>query len=147
MTQTSTDTVLELDRTFPADKARVFAAFTDPEQVRLWYPPGDYYIPDIELDVRPGGTYRLTMANDVTGVRMELRGEYREVVPETKLVYTWVWHRPDGVSPETLVTVTFEADGDGTKVRIRHEFFPDSEMRDQHIGGWTACLEQLSGLV
>ncbi len=145
--EANSDTVMNLSRTFSASRERVFDAWTDPEKVRLWYPPPDFSIPEIELDARPGGVYRLTMTNAKAGIELQLEGKYREVIVPEKLVFTWVWQRPDGTSPETQVTATFIDLGSQTEVRVCHEFFPDKEMRDQHLGGWTACLGQLTGVI
>ncbi len=144
---TATKMSLNLTRTYPVPVDQVWDAWTDPEKVRQWYAPGTFEIPEIEMDVRVNGEYRLIMHNASSGVSQTLSGAYREVEPARKLVYTWQWENDRGESPATLVTVTFaESDGE-TEVRIVHDLFPDNAMREQHFQGWTACLEQLYSLV
>lgn len=138
---------LNLQRTFPASVERVWKAWTDPESVRQWYAPGAYSIPEIEMDVKQGGQYKIVMHNADTDSRQTLTGTYRDVQPERKLVYSWQWHTPNGASPDTLVTVTFDGSERETTVTVVHELFPDTDMRDKHINGWTACLDQLKPLV
>ena len=48
---------------------------------------------------------------------------------------------------ETLVTVEFHDVGGATEVVLTHEYFPDTNMRDEHSNGWSGCLEQLAKLV
>ena len=73
-------------------------------------------------------------------------GEYTEVTPPERLVFTWAWeddHAAD--SPDTLVTVEFRDLGDMTEVALTHERFGSAESRDQHRHGWSSsldCLEQ-----
>lgn len=145
MTTTATSS-LNLKQVFPAPVERVWDAWTKPENVRQWYAPGAYTIPEIEMDVRRGGRYRILMHNPETDVRQTLIGTYKEVTPGKRLVYTWQWRTKEGTSPDTLVTVTFEDHGDQTAVTVVHDLFPDLDMRDKHIKGWTACLEKLRQL-
>ena len=73
-------------------------------------------------------------------------GEYSEVTPPERLVFTWSWEGDDTAdSPETLVTIEFRDLGDMTEVVLTHERFLSVESRDQHQHGWTStfvCLEQ-----
>ena len=70
-----------------------------------------------------------------------MRGVYREVIPNEKLVFTWAWL----TTPErdSLVTLTFKADGDGTLMTLTHEQFFDEDARDRHNQGWTGAMEKL----
>ena len=74
-------------------------------------------------------------------------GVYREIVPNRKLVFTWAWRSTP--ERESLVTVTFTPDGDGTLMTLHHEQFFDEAARDRHKragpSSWTAstrCLHQ-----
>jgi uncharacterized protein YndB with AHSA1/START domain len=83
---------LEVRRTFAASRAKVFAAWTEPTQLAKWMclsHPGsksEY----LELDVRPGGRYRMKNTTP-SGETCLLRGEYREIRPPERLVFTWQW--------------------------------------------------------
>ena len=67
-------------------------------------------------------------------------GVYREVTAPERLVFTWAW-RTDGVpGHETLVTVEFHPDGDGTRLVLVQEAFDSAQSRDDHRQGWTSSL-------
>ena len=136
---------LRLRRTFRAPRERVFRAWTTPEEMKQWKAPGPMSTPVAEVDLRPGGKYRIHMqAPD--GALHRLAGVYRVVEPPKRLVYTWRWEQePD--APETLVTVEFRELGDATELILTHELFPSDEVRSKHESGWTACFEKLTRLV
>ncbi len=75
------------------------------------------------------------------GEHHEVGGVYREVVPNSRLVFTWAWHSTP--ERESLVTVTVAKDGDGTMLTLHHEQFFDEKARDGHERGWTGTLEKL----
>ena len=76
---------------------------------------------DAETDLRVGGRYHITM--HVPGDQHDVMGVYREIVPNEKLVFTWAWKSTP--ERESLVTVTFKPDGDGTMLTLLHEQFFD----------------------
>ena len=89
----------------------VFQFLTDPAKIIRWLGIG------VEIDPRPGGIYRL----DLNG-RDAIRGEYLEVLPDTRLVFTWVWEKPGyGVfAGSTRVEIDLWPDGKGTRARLSH---------------------------
>jgi uncharacterized protein YndB with AHSA1/START domain len=73
-----------------------------------------------------------------------IRGEYREVIPPAKLVYTWqIENDPDFVDRETRVTVEFLDIGDSTEVRLTHENLPSAESVKNHEHGWSGSFDKL----
>jgi len=136
---------LRLQRSFAAPRERVFQAWTTPAEMKQWKAPGDMTTPLAEVDLRPGGKYRIHMrASD--GAEHHLVGVYRVVEPPKKLVYTWRWeNEPD--APETLVTVEFFERGGATDLVLTHELFPNEEARSKHEHGWTGCLDKLARVV
>jgi uncharacterized protein YndB with AHSA1/START domain len=81
---------VEVVRTIEAPREDVFRAWTDPEQIRSWWGPGEFTCPEAEIDLRPGGSYRLVM-QPTAGDPFVVAGTYREVEPPARLVYTWRW--------------------------------------------------------
>jgi uncharacterized protein YndB with AHSA1/START domain len=75
------------------------------------------------------------------GERHQVGGVYREVVPDSRLVFTWAWHSTP--ERESLVTVTIVPDGDGSLLTLHHEQFFDRKARDGHERGWTGTLDKL----
>jgi uncharacterized protein YndB with AHSA1/START domain len=78
------------------------------------------------------------------GEHHQVSGVYREVVPGTRLVFTWAWQSTP--ERESLVTVTLARDGDGTLLTLHHEQFFDQAARDGHERGWTGTLDKLERL-
>jgi len=141
-----TPVTLRLHRTFAAPRERVFRAWTVPEEMKQWKAPGDMTTPLAEVDLRPGGKYRIHMRAADGAVTHRLAGVYRVVEPPKKLVYTWRWEDEPG-SGETLVTVEFLERGAGTELVLTHELFPNDEASRKHEAGWTACFDKLARVV
>jgi uncharacterized protein YndB with AHSA1/START domain len=129
-----TDEQILITREFDAPKDLVFRAYTTPELVRRWWHAKRGDVTVCEIDLRVGGKWRYVMVAD-GGLEVGFHGEYREIVPNEKLVSTEVYEgMPQGDGPEqgTLNTVTFtEADG-RTTVTILVEA-PSKEIRDAII--------------
>jgi len=139
------DTRLVIRRSYRAPLARVWDAWTKPEEMRHWMGPADGVRPaDVTSDLRRGGRYRIVMY-PASGESHRVSGEYREVVPQKKLVYTWAWESTP--ERESLVTVEFLPNGAGTDVVLTHERFFDRDARNRHGQGWGVCLDRLAGLV
>jgi uncharacterized protein YndB with AHSA1/START domain len=133
---------LRIASTIRAPRAKVFAAWTTPEILAQWFAPGARSPRPELLDTRPGGKYRIVMqgAEDApTAV-----GEYRDVITNEKLVFTWGWEGDP--SQPTLVTVTFADNGEGTDVVLVHERFPTAETCEHHRMGWQAIMDKMPGL-
>jgi len=131
---------LTIKRRFNAPPAKVFAAWIDPEKVKRWMGPGEVKALLVEADPRTGGRYRWLMQAP-SGEQHDVRGVYREVIPNEKLVFTWGWLTTP--ERESLVTLTFKSEGDGTLMTLTHEQFFDEEARDRHNQGWTNAMEKL----
>lgn len=138
------DRVLVITRHLSASPARVFQAWTDPARMMQWFAPEGMATPLAESDLRVGGRYRVLM-READGVEHDVSGEYTEIVPDRRLVFTWSWRN----SPEivSLVTVELEPDGKGTRLTLRHERLADVESRDSHHAGWSTALNKLGALV
>jgi uncharacterized protein YndB with AHSA1/START domain len=142
----TTGTAVRLERSFNAPRERVFDAWTEPEVLRRWWAAGaDWDTPHAEVDLREGGRYRLSMRNPENGETHTVGGEYVEVSPPERLVYTWAWEGGD--SPESRVTVDFAEDSGRTTVVVLHEGLPGDEARAMHEQGWVGCLENLRSRV
>ncbi|HET7744728.1 MAG TPA: SRPBCC domain-containing protein [Gaiellaceae bacterium] len=106
---------LHLERTVPASPAEVFAACVEPEKLAEWWGPAGFTSPSVELDLRVGGRYRITM-QPPDGDAFHLRGEFREVEPPRRVVYTFEWEEPDPDDRETVAELSFVDDPEGTRV-------------------------------
>lgn len=121
MTATATVTLpsdeqILITREFDAPRHLVYRAWTTPDLVRRWWAGHRGTVTGIEMDVRPGGAWRFVMTAH-GGSEVAFHGEYREVVPNERLVYTEAFEGGPDVDP-TVTTVTFiEVDG-RTTVRL-----------------------------
>jgi uncharacterized protein YndB with AHSA1/START domain len=101
------------------------------------------------LDVRPGGTYNMRITAP-KGIVYDLGGEFREVKPPEKLVFTWHWAKTPAVpgeeneSGETLLTIEFFEHGDSTEVVLTHELTPKAGPRESYDKGWKGCFDILA---
>ncbi len=144
MTEVTAEAV-RLTRTIKADRERVFRTWTDPAEMKRWAGPEGYKIPNVEVDLRVGGSYRIRMVNP-EGQTYNVVGVYHEITSPTKLVYTWQWQEPEHDVGETLVTVEFKDVGGATEIVLVHERMPNEEARNGHEQGWTSCLNRFEGL-
>ena len=140
------ESTLRLERTFTSPPAKVFAAWTSAEALSRWFAPTDDYACAVApFEPRTGGRYRVEMRHKGGAVH-PVSGRYLEVVPPSRLVFTWAWEdRPE--EGEQLVTVEFQPDGAGTRLVLTHERFPNASSRDRHAEGWEGCLGRLARIV
>jgi uncharacterized protein YndB with AHSA1/START domain len=132
---------LTLTRIFPVAPEKVWRAWTDADALRIWWNQADSPGWIGELDVRVGGRYRVVM-RDPEGAYHDVRGVYREVVPNRKLVFTWNLH--DGPAErESVVTVELRPVEAGTELQFRQEPIFDERARD----GWRGAFKRLGQLL
>jgi uncharacterized protein YndB with AHSA1/START domain len=127
-----TDDQILITREFDAPKHLVFKAFTTPELVRRWWSGKRGEMTIAEIDLRVGGQWRYVMETG-DGFEVAFHGEYREIVPDERVVSTEIYEIPDqGDSPPTVNTATFtEVDGRTTLTILVQ--CPDKELRDTII--------------
>lgn len=133
------DAALEIRRTIPAPRERVFDAWTQAKELNRWSAPSPM-VPTAQVDLRVGGRYRLVMRAPDGSDRI-VGGVYRTIDRPAKLVYTWKWE--DSAMDDTIVTVEFHERGKQTEVVLRHEGLTDPEDRGRHEHGWNACFDNL----
>ncbi len=155
-----------ITRVFDAPRALVFKVWTDPAHLAQSWGPHTFTNPVCEMDLRPGGAYRIVMRGP-DGSEYPAKGVYREVVEPERLVMTInhtelsdEWH--DRINPdrdkaagkpalEALTTVTFEALDNKTKLTIRLRFdsaaIRDALLKNGMSQGWSQTLERLEALL
>ena len=133
---------LRLARRYPVAPEKLWRAWTDPQALKRWWgPDANDRVSLAQLDVRVGGRYRIVFGGP-RGTDHEVRGVYREVVPNRRLVFTWTW---PNTTPEreSVVTIVFRSVQDGTELDFRHEQFFDEAARDGHQRGWGSAFDKL----
>jgi len=140
-------TSLEIERFINAPPARVYAAWTDPAQLKNWFGPEWVQTREINSDARVGGKFRWELIN-CDGEEKTIEGEYREIIPGKKIVFTWK-HKDDKLweNRTSMVTVEFSDRNGGTELRLKHEQLPSEESRDDHNQGWNSLLDKLEKFV
>lgn len=150
---------VQIERTFDAPIDLIWLMWTEEEHFVNWYGPMGATIPAAEMDVRVGGRRRITMELDTPDgpIRMYFVGEYREVDPKTRLVYTESMADADGnamtaeqmgmpvdVPLETSIIVELEDLGARTKMSLTHVGVPADSPGGQ---GWTMAIDKMQARV
>jgi uncharacterized protein YndB with AHSA1/START domain len=142
-----TDTQILITRVFDAPKHLVYRAWTTPELVKRWWHANRGEVTLAEIDLRVGGMWRYVSRSE-DGFEVGFHGEYREVVPNERLVTTEVYEGiPDADEHAALDTLTLtESDGRTTlTVLVEH---PTKEGRDAHINsGMEAGMQDAMDLL
>ena len=134
---------LEIKRFIKAPRDRVYAAWTDPAQLKKWFGPENVKTRDLIADVRVGGRFRWDCTNP-EGKEVTITGEYRELQPGRKIVFTWRFEGDeDWKDHSSLVTVEFLDREGGTEIHLTHENLPTQPSRDDHEQGWNSALDKL----
>ncbi len=121
---------LEIKRFIRAPRDRVYAAWTDPAQLKKWFGPKNVKTRNLIADARVGGKFCWD-CTDPEGKEVTISGEYRELQPGKKIVFTW-----------QLKEDYFDREG-GTELRLTHEKLPNEASRDDHKQGWNSVLDKL----
>lgn len=147
---------VKIEKLIAAPRAKVWDMWTKPELFAQWYGPNGMSVPVAEMDVTPGGTRKICMSM-VTPERemsMWFIGEYREITPPSRLVYTESMCDADGniIPPEAMgmppghpevtevIVELTEVDG-GTAMKLIHVGVPADS---GGAGGWTQALDKLA---
>jgi uncharacterized protein YndB with AHSA1/START domain len=154
-TQTANDDTnrdLVLTRLIDAPRDKLYRAWTDPALLTQWFAPKPWSTPRAETDLRIGGSSTIVMA-DENGTEYPNTGQYLEIVPNEKLVFTdaFVGDWKPSAKPFMTVVLTFEDKGGKTlyTATVRHWTVEDRKAHEQ-MGfheGWGLCANQLEELV
>jgi uncharacterized protein YndB with AHSA1/START domain len=134
---------LTLKRRLNAAPEKVYAAWTNPTHLTKWFGPDTGAVTKADVDVRVGGRYLIVFHTE-DGEEHTVGGEYREVVPNQKLAFTWAWRTMP--ERESFVAILIKPEGAGSILTLIHEQFADEPARDRHEWGWTGALNKLERL-
>ena len=142
---------LSITRHIAASPAALYRCWTDPALVVEWFTPPPWVTVRAEMDVRPGGASLIVMRGP-DGTEMPNRGQYLEVVPDARLVFTdaYVGDWVPSAKPFMTGTLTFAPKDGGTRytATVRHW---TAEDRDAHAAmgfeaGWNTATDQLAAV-
>ena len=143
-----------IERTFDAPVDFIWQMWTQPEHFKSWYGPQGFTVPVANMDMRVGGKRLICMASPDGSMKMWTTGEYTEIVPNERLVYTEspadengnvvspaAMGMPEGYPATTEVTVLLEDLGGRTKMVMTHAGIPASSGAG---GGWNQAFDKLA---
>jgi uncharacterized protein YndB with AHSA1/START domain len=137
---------VKLHRVLRAAPERVYRAFLDADAMAKWLPPDGFTGKVHKLDPKKGGSYRMSFTNFTTGKSHSFHGEFIELVPNERLVYTDKFDDP-ALAGEMRTTVQLRKVSVGTEVDIVQEGIPAAIPVDACYLGWEDSLTLLTKLV
>jgi uncharacterized protein YndB with AHSA1/START domain len=134
------DNVLRFERSFAASPAKVFAVWTRPELVAVWFASSHgFRAENLHIDLRPGGRWRLT--NRKGEIAEQVGGTYHEVIADQRLCYSYHYEGTDFFS---VISVDFAATDLGTWMRFCQTGFPSVQSLEDHRFGWPLALKVMT---
>lgn len=137
---------VRLHRVIAARPEKVYRAFLELDAVASWLPPYGFLCAVHELEPRVGGKHRMSFRNFTTGDSHSFGGEYLELVPGERLVYTDRFDDPN-LPGEMKVTVVLKAVSVGTEISIEQAGVPEVIPLEACYLGWQESLRKLAKLV
>jgi uncharacterized protein YndB with AHSA1/START domain len=140
----ATEYGIRITRVFDAPRERVWREWTEPEAFADWYggPSCEVPLSSVSMDVRPGGTWQLTMFCPPGRRRIDWEGEYREVEPPTRLVFT-VSDQPGDDAFELVTVVLDDLGDDCTEMRFEQRGSLSPEQYERAGEGWGTFFERV----
>lgn len=138
----SIDRTLTVFRSIPAERSKVYHAFVDRDMFARWVGSKGMKVVECNQSAVKGGRFH-ALLEDEAGDRHVLTGEFREVCPEDRLVFSWEpqWGKDKGTP--TIVTVELIDKDGGTDLKLTQSVFSTLESRDRHARYWEGCLDSL----
>lgn len=135
-----------LHKVIKATPEKLYRAFTEPNALSFWIPPYGFLGVVHNMDVRVGGTYKMSFINFSTGNGHSFGGEYLEVKPNEFLKHTDKFDDPN-LPGEMTVSIWFKKVSVGTDLKIIQEGIPDVIPAEMCYLGWQESLDKLTKLV
>ena len=140
------DNKVSLHRIIKASPEKVYRAFTEAAAIAAWLPPYGFVCIVHDMDVRPGGTFKMSFQNFSTGNSHSFGGEYTDVRPGDFLRYTDKFDDPN-LAGTIITSVWFQKTLVGTELKVLQEGIPSVIPAEMCYLGWQESLEKLIKLV
>jgi uncharacterized protein YndB with AHSA1/START domain len=137
---------IRLHRVLRATPERVYKGFLDADAMVKWLPPNGFTAKVHHMDVKVGGTFRMSFTNFTSGNSHFFGGEYLELTPHERIRYTDKFEDPN-LPGEMQVTVTLKKVSVGTELNVVQEGVPDVIPAEACYLGWQESLTLLGKLV
>lgn len=138
--------IVKLHRVFSAPVEKVYKAFTDADAMASWIPPNGFVCKVHSLDLKIGGSYKMTFTNFTTGTKHSFGGEYLEIIQNEKLKYTDQFDDPN-LPGQMLTSIELKKVLCGTELFVTQEGIPDAIPTEMCYLGWQESLDKLKRLV
>lgn len=135
-----------LHRVLKATPEKVYRAFTEPEAVSFWMPPYGFLGVIHEMDVREGGSYKMSFINFSTGNRHSFGGKYLEIKPNEFIKHSDTFDDPN-LPGEMTTSIWLRKVSCGTELKIVQDGIPAVIPVEMCYLGWQESLEKLAKLV
>ncbi len=137
---------IKLHRVFTAPIERIYKAFTDADAMASWLPPYGFVCKVHHMDVKIGGTYKMTFTNFSTGNGHSFGGEYLEIIPYEVIKYSDRFDDPN-MPGQMITTIEFRKVVCGTELFATQEGIPEAIPVEMCYLGWQESLDKLKRLV
>ena len=140
------DNSVTLHRIIKASPEKVYRAFTEANALASWIPPYGFLCTVHSMDVKTGGTYKMSFTNFTTGNSHSFGGKYLEIKPNEFLKYTDKFDDPN-LPGEMITTVWLKKVSVGTDFKVTQEGIPAVIPAEMCYLGWQESLDKLIKLV
>ena len=140
------DNFVSLHRVVTAPPEKVFRAFTEANAMASWFPPYGFLCEVHSMEVKIGGSFKMSFINFTTGNGHSFGGTYLDVKPNEFLKYTDTFDAPN-LPGEMTTSVWLKEVSCGTEIKILQENIPEMIPAEMCYLGWQESLEKLKKLV
>jgi uncharacterized protein YndB with AHSA1/START domain len=137
---------VSLHRVLKASPEKIYRAFTEAAAIASWLPPYGFTCTVHDMNVKTGGSFKMSFQNFSTGNSHSFGGTYKELKPNVFLKYTVTFDDPN-LPGEMLTTVSLRKNIAGTEIKITQEGIPSAIPVEMCYLGWQESLEKLAKLV
>ena len=141
-----TNNKVKLHRILAAPPDKVYKAFTDADAIASWLPPYGFVCKVHHMEIKTGGTYKMSFTNFTTGNCHSFGGEYLEIIPNELLKYSDQFDDPN-LPEQMITTIELKKVLCGTELFATQEGIPDVIPVEMCYLGWQESLDKLKRLV
>lgn len=139
-----TEKSLTLTRVYDASPEKLFQAWSSEAILPKWFAPSAAMkVPNVDIDFKEGGKYRIVMESPDGAEQYVAVGEYKKIVENEKIVMSWRWENWPAEQPDSMLTVELSSKDAGTELMLKHEQLESDDSVAKHTEGWTGCLDRL----
>jgi uncharacterized protein YndB with AHSA1/START domain len=137
---------VSLHRVIKTNPGKLYRAFTEAKALSAWLPPYGFLGEVHQIEVKPGGSYKMSFTNFSTGHTQSFGGTYLEIDPNNFLKYTDKFDDPN-LPGEMITSVWLKKVLNGTELKVVQEGIPEAIPVEMCYLGWQDSLEKLAKLV